>query len=61
MENNLLFEQVRNSAKPVLDTAKQRASGVSKAAKHFIKANPALALGLALGMGVFMGWLIKRR
>lgn len=29
--------------------------------RSYTQSQPARALGLALGMGVFLGWLIKRR
>jgi hypothetical protein len=33
----------------------------SEALKKVVTTNPSLALGLALGMGVAAGWLVKRR
>ena len=61
MENHLLLERAKSSAKPAFDAARERAFVASRAVEHFIKAKPATALGLALGMGAILGWLIKRR
>ncbi len=61
MENNLRFSDVLVSARPMLDTARERAFGIGKVVEHFVKTKPAWALGLALGTGVLVGWLVKRR
>jgi ElaB/YqjD/DUF883 family membrane-anchored ribosome-binding protein len=42
-------------------TARERFSGGSDFVRQYIVKEPTRALGLALGMGVILGWLIKRR
>ena len=42
-------------------TAKERLTMGGSAIKNYTIEQPARALGLALGMGVLFGWLIKRR
>ncbi|MDB5353140.1 MAG: hypothetical protein JWN86_4387 [Planctomycetota bacterium] len=41
--------------------ARERFALGSEAIKSYTLEQPARALGLALGMGVLLGWLIKRR
>jgi ElaB/YqjD/DUF883 family membrane-anchored ribosome-binding protein len=41
--------------------ARQRIAEGSERVKEFIIREPARAVGLALGVGVLIGWLIKRR
>ncbi len=42
-------------------TARQRISEGSERVKEYVTREPARALGIALGVGVLIGWLIKRR
>ena len=42
-------------------TARESLSESTKNIRKSIEEQPAQALGLALGMGVLLGWLIKRR
>lgn len=42
-------------------TVKESLGKGSKSIKDYIVKEPARALGLALGVGVALGWLIKRR
>ncbi len=55
-----LTDAVR-SAGPVLETTRKGATRAGLTLKHFIQANPVLAVGLSLGLGVVVGWLVKRR
>jgi ElaB/YqjD/DUF883 family membrane-anchored ribosome-binding protein len=43
------------------DEARKRLSGAEEFVKTIVTNQPALALGVALAAGVFIGWLIKRR
>jgi len=43
------------------ETARQRLSEASAFVKDYTEKQPARAIGIALGVGVFLGWLIKRR
>jgi ElaB/YqjD/DUF883 family membrane-anchored ribosome-binding protein len=45
----------------VAASARERLSQGGEAIKNYTLEQPARALGLALGMGVLLGWLIKRR
>ena len=42
-------------------TARERFSGGSQGLRDYIVKEPTRALGIAVGMGVLLGWLIKRR
>jgi len=42
-------------------TAREQFSGATRSLKDYIVKEPTRALGIALGMGVILGWLIKRR
>ena len=42
-------------------TAREQLSGGSRLVREYIVKEPTKALGVALGMGVILGWLIKRR
>jgi len=54
-------EAAREKALDLAATAKERFAEGSNAIKSFTIEKPAQALGLALGMGVLLGWLTKRR
>lgn len=54
-------EQVREQALDMMATAREQWARGNEAVRHFTIEQPAKALGIALGMGVFLGWLIKRR
>jgi ElaB/YqjD/DUF883 family membrane-anchored ribosome-binding protein len=41
--------------------ARERVAEGSERVKEFVVREPARALGVALGVGVLIGWLIKRR
>ena len=53
--------QAKERALEAAATAKERLSLGSAWVRSYAQSQPARALGLALGMGVFLGWLIKRR
>jgi len=42
-------------------TARERLAEGSETVRNYIVEHPERALGIALGLGVFLGWLIKRR
>ena len=42
-------------------TAREQFSGATRSLKDYIVKEPKRALGFAMGMGVLLGWLIKRR
>lgn len=43
------------------DEARRKLSAAGQAIQRVIKAQPLMALGVSLGLGVALGWLIKRR
>jgi ElaB/YqjD/DUF883 family membrane-anchored ribosome-binding protein len=54
-------EQLKEKALELSATAREGLSRGAHAIREFTIGQPAKALGLALGMGVLLGWLIKRR
>jgi ElaB/YqjD/DUF883 family membrane-anchored ribosome-binding protein len=42
-------------------TARERVAGASEQVKAYVGREPLRALGIALGVGVLIGWIIKRR
>ena len=54
-------EDAKEKALELAATARERFSGGGKFLKDYIVKEPTRALGIALGMGVILGWLIKRR
>jgi len=69
---NERFQDIVASAEPGLDQLKDQAQLYAAAAserfvesrdkiRQYIVNEPARALGIALGVGVLLGWLIKRR
>jgi ElaB/YqjD/DUF883 family membrane-anchored ribosome-binding protein len=54
-------EQAKETALDFAATAKERLTEGGQAIKSYTLEQPARALGIALGMGVLLGWLIKRR
>ena len=66
------IEDLRASYEPQLDDLKEQAMVYAAAARErlaegreqvrdYIVREPVRALGIALGVGVLLGWLIKRR
>jgi len=54
-------EQIKEKALEFAAVARERAAQGSACIRTYIVNQPARALGIALGMGVLVGWLIKRR
>lgn len=54
-------DQLQEQAKILAATAREKWDEGREAARNFVVEKPAQALGVALGMGVLLGWLIKRR
>jgi ElaB/YqjD/DUF883 family membrane-anchored ribosome-binding protein len=52
-----LMEQVRSSAA----AAREQLDEGRKRVREYVMEKPVQALGIALGVGVLIGWLIKRR
>ncbi len=53
--------EFKERALDVAAVARERFSEGTGRAREFISEKPAMALGIAFGMGIFLGWLIKRR
>ena len=54
-------EQLRESALQFSAVARERFAEGTDRLKQYVVKEPTRALGLALGLGVLLGWLIKRR
>lgn len=54
-------EEAKEQAMALAACARERLGRISDALQDFTRKQPAKAVGLALGMGVFLGWLMKRR
>lgn len=54
-------EGLKESALDMSASAREKFSQGSEMIRNFTAREPGKALGIALGMGVFLGWLIKRR
>lgn len=54
-------DQIKEHAYDLAASARERLAGAGTAIRDFTQNQPAKALGIALGMGVFLGWLMKRR
>ena len=52
---------VKERALEAAATAKESLGFGAKTIRDYIVKEPARALGLALGVGVLLGWLVKRR
>jgi ElaB/YqjD/DUF883 family membrane-anchored ribosome-binding protein len=55
------IEPIRESMFDLAAVARERLAEGRERVNHFIVERPAQALALALGVGVLLGWLIKRR
>lgn len=53
--------EARESALDMTATAREGLAKGQEFVREYTLREPAKALGFALGMGVFLGWLIKRR
>lgn len=54
-------EQLRDRAIELAAAARERLAQGSESVREYTVKQPARAIGIALGMGVLLGWLIKRR
>jgi len=54
-------EQIKEKALDVAAAARERLDQGGEKVHNYIVEQPARALGIALGIGVLLGWLIKRR
>lgn len=52
---------IKERALEVAATAREQVTGGTRILREYIVKEPTKALGVALGMGVILGWLIKRR
>jgi ElaB/YqjD/DUF883 family membrane-anchored ribosome-binding protein len=52
---------IKERALELAATAREQFSGGHKLVRDYIVKEPTRALGIAVGMGVILGWLIKRR
>jgi ElaB/YqjD/DUF883 family membrane-anchored ribosome-binding protein len=55
------LEQLKEQALIYAATARERLAEGQEKIREYIINEPARALGIALGVGVLLGWLIKRR
>jgi hypothetical protein len=54
-------EQLKEQALEIAADARERLAGASEAVKRSIVDQPVRALAIAFGMGIILGWIIKRR
>ncbi len=54
-------ESYTEQLKGLTATVKEGLAGGTGVIRNYVQNEPVRALGLALGLGVFLGWLIKRR
>lgn len=54
-------DDIKERALEFAATAREQWTGATRTLREYIIKEPTRALGLALGMGVLLGWLIKRR
>jgi ElaB/YqjD/DUF883 family membrane-anchored ribosome-binding protein len=54
-------EVLKEQALELAAVARERFGNGARIVKDFTIKEPTKALGIALGVGVFLGWLIKRR
>ena len=57
----LQTDDLKETALVYVAAARERLAEGSERAKQYIINQPVRALGIALGVGVLLGWLIKRR
>jgi ElaB/YqjD/DUF883 family membrane-anchored ribosome-binding protein len=55
------LDDVKEQALVYAATARERLAEGQEKVREYIVNQPARALGIALGVGVVLGWLIKRR
>jgi ElaB/YqjD/DUF883 family membrane-anchored ribosome-binding protein len=54
-------DEVKERALEFAATAREQLSHGNRMIRDYIVKEPTRALGIAVGMGVILGWLIKRR
>jgi ElaB/YqjD/DUF883 family membrane-anchored ribosome-binding protein len=54
-------DQIKERALDLVATVRERLERTGTTIRDYTQNQPGKALGIALGMGVFLGWLIKRR
>ena len=54
-------DELKEKALEYAATAREMLSEGTDNVNHYVVKEPARALGVALGLGVLLGWLIKRR
>jgi len=54
-------EELREKALEYAATARERLAQGTDMLRDYVAKEPARAVGIALGLGVVLGWLIKRR
>ncbi|HEV3164807.1 MAG TPA: hypothetical protein VGZ22_12330 [Isosphaeraceae bacterium] len=54
-------EQLKEQALDLAAVARERLDEAGQSIKNFVIEHPAKAIGFALGLGVALGWLVKRR
>jgi ElaB/YqjD/DUF883 family membrane-anchored ribosome-binding protein len=54
-------EELKARALEYADIARQKLNEGSEFVKDYVHKQPARAVGIALGLGVVLGWMIKRR
>jgi ElaB/YqjD/DUF883 family membrane-anchored ribosome-binding protein len=55
------LDSLKEQAQIYAATARERMAEGSEKVREYIVNEPARALGIALGLGVFLGWMLKRR
>jgi len=55
------LDALKDQAQIYAATARERLAEGSEKVREYIVNEPARALGIALGLGVLLGWMIKRR
>jgi ElaB/YqjD/DUF883 family membrane-anchored ribosome-binding protein len=54
-------EELKAQALEYAEAARAKLQAGNELVKEYVAKQPARALGIALGVGVVLGWLIKRR
>lgn len=54
-------EELKEKALEYAATAREQLAQGSEKVRDYVVKEPARALGIALGVGVLLGWMIKRR
>ena len=54
-------DELKETAREYAEIARSRIGKVSESVKAYTVREPVRALGVAFGLGVFLGWMIRRR